>query len=79
MTESTPVRPFEFEVVATDGAARAGVFHTPHGDIPTPVFAPVGTQGAPQWMTILEKTGNRVVERRTIPVQFVPFTRGPGR
>jgi queuine tRNA-ribosyltransferase len=35
---------FEFEVVATDGMARAGVFHTPHGDIPTPVFVPVGTQ-----------------------------------
>ncbi len=24
--------------------ARAGIFHTPHGDILTPVFAPVGTQ-----------------------------------
>lgn len=35
---------FEFEIIATDGAARAGVLHTPHGDIPTPVFAPVGTQ-----------------------------------
>jgi queuine tRNA-ribosyltransferase len=34
---------FEFDVLATDGNARAGVFHTPHGDIPTPVFAPVGT------------------------------------
>ncbi|MCY4145731.1 MAG: tRNA guanosine(34) transglycosylase Tgt [Chloroflexi bacterium] len=34
---------FEFEVVATDGLARAGILHTPHGDIPTPVFAPVGT------------------------------------
>lgn len=34
---------FEFEVVATDGNARAGILHTPHGDIPTPVFAPVGT------------------------------------
>jgi queuine tRNA-ribosyltransferase len=34
---------FSFEVVATDGQARAGVFHTPHGAIPTPVFAPVGT------------------------------------
>ena len=34
---------FEFNVLATDGNARAGVFHTPHGDIPTPVFAPVGT------------------------------------
>ncbi len=34
---------FEFEVVAKDGKARAGILHTPHGDIPTPVFAPVGT------------------------------------
>ena len=34
---------FDFEVVATDGNARAGILHTPHGDIPTPVFAPVGT------------------------------------
>lgn len=35
---------FSFERLKTQGAARAGVFHTPHGDIPTPVFAPVGTQ-----------------------------------
>jgi queuine tRNA-ribosyltransferase len=35
---------FEFEVIKTSGRARAGVFHTPHGSIPTPVFAPVGTQ-----------------------------------
>ena len=34
---------FEYEVIATDGLARAGILHTPHGDIPTPVFAPVGT------------------------------------
>jgi queuine tRNA-ribosyltransferase len=34
---------FEFEIIATDGLARAGVLHTPHGDIPTPIFAPVGT------------------------------------
>ena len=34
---------FEFELVATDGNARAGILHTPRGDIPTPVFAPVGT------------------------------------
>lgn len=34
---------FEFEVIARDGNARAGILHTPHGDIPTPVFAPVGT------------------------------------
>lgn len=35
---------FSFEVIKTDGRARAGLFHTPHGTIPTPVFAPVGTQ-----------------------------------
>lgn len=34
---------FEFEIIATDGQARAGILHTPHGDIPTPCFAPVGT------------------------------------
>jgi protein-L-isoaspartate(D-aspartate) O-methyltransferase len=43
------------------------------------LVAPVGGQGGPQWMTIVEKTGNGVVERRTIPVQFVPFTRAPVR
>lgn len=35
---------FRFEVLKTDGRARAGLLHTPHGSIPTPVFAPVGTQ-----------------------------------
>ncbi|MBC8171319.1 MAG: tRNA guanosine(34) transglycosylase Tgt [Anaerolineae bacterium] len=34
---------FEFEVIAHDGNARAGVLHTPHGPILTPVFCPVGT------------------------------------
>ena len=34
---------FEFELLGTDGAARIGRFHTPHGPIPTPIFAPVGT------------------------------------
>lgn len=35
---------FTFALHATCGAARAGVFHTPHGPVQTPVFAPVGTQ-----------------------------------
>jgi queuine tRNA-ribosyltransferase len=33
-----------FEVVATDGAARAGILHTAHGEVPTPAFMPVGTK-----------------------------------
>ena len=35
-----------FTLEATDGAARAGVLHTAHGDVPTPFFVPVATQGA---------------------------------
>ena len=34
-----------FEVKHKDGRARAGVIHTEHGDVLTPVFMPVGTQG----------------------------------
>ncbi len=33
-----------FRVEATDGAARAGVLTTAHGDIRTPAFMPVGTK-----------------------------------
>ncbi len=43
MTQTTN-KPFEFNLAKRSGNARAGVFHTPHGDIPTPIFAPVGTQ-----------------------------------
>ncbi len=35
---------FSFDLQATHGAARAGIFQTPHGPLLTPVFAPVGTQ-----------------------------------
>jgi queuine tRNA-ribosyltransferase len=37
---------FSFRIDARDGRARAGVITTPHGDIETPAFMPVGTQGA---------------------------------
>ena len=43
------------------------------------LVVPVGAQGGPQWMTIVDKTSSGVAERRTIPVQFVPFTREPAR
>ncbi len=37
---------FSFEILKTDKktGARAGIFHTPHGDIKTPIYMPVGTQ-----------------------------------
>jgi queuine tRNA-ribosyltransferase len=34
-----------FTVTAADGAARAAVLRTAHGEIPTPAFMPVGTKG----------------------------------
>ncbi len=42
---------FEFTVTATNGRARNGLFATPHGDLPTPAFAPVGTQAAVKALT----------------------------
>ena len=42
---------FRYELQAKDGNARAGVFHTPHGPIPTPIFAPVGTQATVKALT----------------------------
>ena len=42
---------FEYTLLATSGRARAGVLRTPHGDLPTPVFAPVGTQATVKTMT----------------------------
>lgn len=37
---------FSFELIkeCPKTGARAGIFHTPHGDIETPIFMPVGTQ-----------------------------------
>jgi len=34
---------FSFQIEGTAGAARAGVFSTPHGPVETPAFMPVGT------------------------------------
>jgi len=40
-----------FELQARCGNARAGIFHTPHGSVKTPVFMPVGTQATVKIMT----------------------------
>ncbi|HET9981059.1 MAG TPA: tRNA guanosine(34) transglycosylase Tgt, partial [Ktedonobacterales bacterium] len=41
--QTNPALSFEISARCGQTAARAGVVHTPHGDIPTPVFMPVGT------------------------------------
>lgn len=45
--ESEAQELFSYELVAEDPAthARAGIFHTAHGDVLTPCFMPVGTKG----------------------------------
>jgi queuine tRNA-ribosyltransferase len=42
---------FNYAISSRDGRARAGVFHTPHGDLLTPLFAPVGTQATVKSVT----------------------------
>ena len=43
--------PFGFRVTHTDHRARRGVLTTPHGEVDTPAFMPVGTQGAVKGVT----------------------------
>jgi queuine tRNA-ribosyltransferase len=42
--------PFQFRLLATDGAARRGEINTPHGVVATPAFMPVGTQATVKGM-----------------------------
>ena len=43
--------PVRYSLEKTSGKARAGVIKTPHGEIHTPVFMPVGTQATVKTMT----------------------------
>jgi queuine tRNA-ribosyltransferase len=45
------VTAFAFDLIAQDGKGRAGTFTTPHGDLQTPIFAPVGTQATVKALT----------------------------
>jgi protein-L-isoaspartate(D-aspartate) O-methyltransferase len=42
------------------------------------LVVPVGAQHETQWLTVVERSESGLVERRTIAVRFVPFTRLPG-
>lgn len=35
-----------FEITSRHHRARTGILHTPHGDIQTPIFMPVGSSGS---------------------------------
>jgi queuine tRNA-ribosyltransferase len=59
----------KFTVVAKDEntKARAGILHTPHGNVETPIFMPVGTAGAVKAMTQaqLEEVGAQIILANT--------------
>ena len=40
-----------FQITSKNNRARTGIFSTPHGDLITPVFAPVGTQATVKTLT----------------------------
>src|SRR5438309_7880335 len=42
---------FEIQAVCPETGARAGLLHTAHGTVETPVFMPVGTQGTVKALT----------------------------
>jgi len=66
--------PFPFELEATSGRARAGRLGTPHGEVETPTFMPVGTHGAVKAMTPdqVEATGAQVVLGNTYHLMLRP-------
>ncbi len=68
--------PLEFVLQHTDGKARAGLLTTGHGEIPTPVFMPVGTQGAVKAVEPreLQELGARVVLGNTYHLYLRPGT-----
>ena len=66
--------PFAFQVLATDGAARAGMLTTAHGPVETPVFMPVGTAGTVKAMTAdaVRSTGASIVLGNTYHLMLRP-------
>ena len=42
---------YELKHVCKQSGARYGILHTPHGDVETPMFMPVGTQATVKTMT----------------------------
>ena len=63
-----------FQLLAADGAARRGRLSTPHGEVETPVFMPVGTAGAVKTLSPrdLEELGARILLANTYHLYLRP-------
>src|SRR5437763_11685694 len=70
----TVIMAMRFESLHTDGAARRGRLHTPHGIIETPVFMPVGTQATVKGLTPaqLREAGARIILGNTYHLTLRP-------
>ncbi|MCQ4162248.1 tRNA guanosine(34) transglycosylase Tgt [Roseomonas sp. GC11] len=66
--------PLHWSCQCRDGHARAGTLHTAHGDVPTPVFMPVGTAGTVKGMTAdgVRATGAQIVLGNTYHLMLRP-------
>jgi queuine tRNA-ribosyltransferase len=65
---------FEFTIEATSGEARAGTWRLPHGEVRTPCFMPVGTQGTVRALSPrdLEAAGASLVLANTYHLHVRP-------
>src|SRR5580658_7354404 len=65
---------FRFEILATDGAARAGILHTARGTIRTPAFMPLGTAGSVKAMLpqSVRETGADIILGNTYHLMLRP-------
>lgn len=65
---------FSFDLIGQEKLARAGIFHTPHGDLLTPLFAPVGTQATVKSLTPTQiaETGASLVLSNTYHLYLRP-------
>jgi queuine tRNA-ribosyltransferase len=63
-----------FDVTATDGAARAGILRTAHGDVRTPAFMPVGTKGTVKSLDPdeLRAVGSQIILGNSYHLHFRP-------
>ena len=66
--------PFELLNADTKTSARRGRLRLPHGDVETPAFMPVGTQGTVKGLTIdqVEKTGAHILLGNTYHLSLRP-------
>ena len=65
---------FELQKVDPETGARAGVLHTPHGDILTPVYMPVGTQASVKGVLPrdLKEIGSQIILSNTYHLYMRP-------